>query len=102
MPDALDEARVRHIARLARLNLTEEEIHRTTGALAEILAYFAQLDEVDTENVQPMAHAMPITDVVRDDEPGPSFDPDRALQNAPQREQHFFRVPKVLDQGSGA
>ena len=102
MAQAIDEARVRRIARLARLNLSDEQIQRYTGQLEAILEYFQQLDRVDTEGVQPMAHALPMTDVVRDDEPGASFDSEKALQNAPQREQHFFRVPKVLDQGSGA
>ena len=51
---------------------------------------------------EPLAHPLPVTNVLREDEPGVPFDPERALQNAPQREGSFFKVPPVLDQGSGA
>jgi aspartyl-tRNA(Asn)/glutamyl-tRNA(Gln) amidotransferase subunit C len=58
----------------------------------------AQLNELDTSEVEPTAHALPVINVFREDSPGPSIDPGLALDNAPQREQTFFRVPKVLDQ----
>ncbi|MCK4343567.1 MAG: Asp-tRNA(Asn)/Glu-tRNA(Gln) amidotransferase subunit GatC, partial [Phycisphaerae bacterium] len=64
-------------------------------------AYFRILDPVDTEGVEPLAHALPVTNVLREDEPAGSLGSEKALANAPQREQGFFRVPKVLDQGSG-
>ena len=102
MPAAIDEAQVRHIARLARLSLGADEVRLFAGQLAGILDYVKQLETVDTEGVEPLAHALPVTDVVRADEPGDTFDPETALRNAPQREGHFFKVPPVLDQASGA
>ena len=98
----IDEAQVRHIAKLARLKLTEDEVQRFSGQLAEILAYFQQLDTVDTEGVEPLAHPMPITNVLREDEPHEPFDAQHALANAPQREGDFFKVPAVLDPSAGA
>lgn len=96
----LDDARVRHIARLARLRLTDAEVRLFAGQLTQILEYFQQIDGVDTAGVEPLAHPLPLTNVLRQDEPRPSFDADTALANAPQREQDFFRVPRVLDTGS--
>ena len=102
MASAIDEGQVRHIAKLARLSLSDDEVHQFAGQLGGILEYVRQLDAVDTTGVQPMAHPSPVTDVLRADEPGAAFDADRALENAPQREGRFFKVPPVLDQGSGA
>lgn len=96
----IDDARVRHIARLARLRLTDAEVRLFAGQLTQIIEYFQQIDGVDTAGVEPLAHPLPLTNVLRHDEPQPSFDADTALANAPQREQDFFRVPRVLDTGS--
>ena len=102
MPAAIDEAQVRHIARLARLSLSADEVRLFAGQLAGILDYVKQLDTVNTAGVEPLAHPLLVTDVVRADEPGSTLDPEIALRNAPQREGHFFKVPPVLDQTSGA
>lgn len=102
MAGAIDEAQVRHIAKLARLDLSEEEVRLFAGQLGDIVEYVKQLESVDTEGVEPMAHARPVTDVFRADVPGSSFNPEQALANAPQREGNFFKVPAVLDQGAGA
>ena len=99
---AIDAERVRRIAKLARLNLADEEVPRLARHLGEIVQYFDQLAEVDTTGVEPLAHPLPVCDVTRDDEPGDTLPADAALQNAPQRIEDFFKVPKVLDQGSGA
>jgi aspartyl-tRNA(Asn)/glutamyl-tRNA(Gln) amidotransferase subunit C len=101
MAAEIDETQVRHIARLARLNLTPREVVLFAGQLAEILDYFDQLQTVDTEGVEPMAHALPLKNVMRDDLPRPGLDVEAALANAPQREGPFFKVPPVLDQGGG-
>lgn len=101
MSTPIDEDLVRHIAKLSRLNLTAEEVHLFAGQLGDILGYVRQLEALDTDGVEPMAHPLPITDVLRDDVARPGFDNDTALQNAPQREGAFFRVPAVLD-GGGA
>jgi len=102
MADKVDEAQVRHIAHLARLNPSDEEVHLFSKQLSAILEYMTLLNEVDTGNVPPTAHALPIHNVFRDDKPVKAFDPDRALANAPQRDGNFFAVPKVLDSDSGA
>jgi len=100
MPPMLDEAAVRHVAHLARLEITVEEVRRYAEQLSTILGYVGQLDELNTQNVPPTAHPLPVCNVFREDEIRTAWDADRALANAPQRENGFFRVPKVLDQES--
>jgi len=102
MPGLIDEGQVRHIAKLARLKLSDDEVRLFAGQLGDILDHFRQLETVNTADVEPLAHPLSVTNVLREDEPGEPFDPNRALQNAPQREGSFFKVPPVLDQGSGA
>ena len=102
MAGNIDEAAVRHISHLARLNPTDEEVQLFSGQLSAILEYMDQLNEVDTTGVPPTAHALPVHNVFREDEPGVTLDPDQALSNAPQRDGDVFAVPKVLDQNSGA
>ncbi|NLE57480.1 MAG: Asp-tRNA(Asn)/Glu-tRNA(Gln) amidotransferase subunit GatC [Planctomycetes bacterium] len=100
MAHKIDEAQVRHIGHLSRLNPTDDEVRLFSGQLSAILEYVEQLDEVDTTDVPPTAHALPVHNVFRTDEPRRSLSPDQALANAPQREGSFFAVPKVLDQDS--
>ena len=102
MAYGIDEAQVRRIAKLARLNLSGEEVQLFAGQLGQILAYFQQLERVNTEGIEPLAHPFPVMNVQREDEPGATFDTEHALANAPQRHAAFFKVPAVLDQGSGA
>lgn len=102
MPAPIDAAEVRRVAKLARLNLRDEEVQLFATQLAAILEYVQQLNEVETRGVEPLAHALPVCDVRRDDDTaGPTLDTTAALANAPQREQSFFKVPAVLD-GGGA
>lgn len=100
MAQKIDESQVRHIALLARLNPTDDEVRQFSDQLSAILTYMDQLGEVDTADVQPTAHPLPISNVLRDDEPHACLSPDAALANAPQRDGHFFAVPKVLEQES--
>ena len=102
MEARITEAQVRHIAKLSRLNLADDEVQRMAAQLGDILGYIRQLEQIDTSGVEPLAHPLPITNVQREDEPLPGFDSDVSLANAPQRERDFFRVPAVLDQDSGA
>lgn len=88
---------VEHVALLGRLKLTEEERTRFTTQLNSILGYFEQLQQIDTEGVPAMSHAVAITNVLRADEPRPSLTPEEALQNAPDREGDYFRVPRVIE-----
>jgi len=98
MPQALDEQHVRHIAHLARLKLTDEEVRRFAGQLSTILEYVASLNELDTSAIPPTAHALPICNVLRDDVVQPSLPVEVSLANAPQSRNGFFQVPKVLAQ----
>ena len=99
MSDKLTEQQVRRVGRLARLNLNDEQVRRLTRELGAILEYVAQLEELDTSDVQPLAHCLPIQNVLRPDEVRPSLSNEQALQNAPQRDAPFFAVPKVLGDG---
>jgi len=101
MSEKLTENQVRQVAKLARLNLSEEEINTFTGQLGAILEYVAQLEELDTSQIEPLAHCLPVHNVFRADEVGVSLSNDEALANAPQRDGEFFAVPKVLGDASG-
>jgi len=95
---AIDKNTVRYVATLARLRLSEAEIDRMAGELSAIVSYVWQLNEVDTTNVPPTAHPLPVTNVFREDIIRPGVDAEEALRNAPEAHGDFFRVPKVLDQ----
>jgi aspartyl-tRNA(Asn)/glutamyl-tRNA(Gln) amidotransferase subunit C len=98
MAGRIDAEQVRHIGNLARLKLSDDEIARFGDQLSEILAYVEKLNELDTSDVAPSAHALPVSNVFRADVPGPTLSPSAALANAPARDGSFFAVPKVLDQ----
>jgi aspartyl-tRNA(Asn)/glutamyl-tRNA(Gln) amidotransferase subunit C len=88
---------VKRIARLARVGLSEGEVAHFQVQLSEILDYFQRLREVDTEKLPPTAHTLAMHNVMRDDEPRPSFDKEEVLANAPQREEDLFRVRAILE-----
>lgn len=88
---------VDHVAKLARLKLSESEAERYKEDLNSILDYVDTLKELDTENVQPMSHVLDIKNVWRDDEPDKNKDTESLLKNAPSREKDFFKVPKILE-----
>lgn len=94
---SLTKSEVEHVARLARLALTEAEKEEFTGQLNEILGFVEKLNEVDTSGIEPTAHAIPIHNVFRADEAKPSMDPEKVLANAPDRTGDFFKVPKILE-----
>jgi len=96
----IDESAVRHVAHLARLQLSDEEISRFAGQLSVILEYVAQLRSVDTRDVPPTAHPLSVHNVFREDEIVEPWPPELALHNAPAKQNDFFKVPKVLDQES--
>jgi aspartyl-tRNA(Asn)/glutamyl-tRNA(Gln) amidotransferase subunit C len=87
---------VRKVAQLARLQLPEEKITTYTGQLERILEYVAQLESVDTEGVPPTTRAVEVVNVTRDDVVVPTDVREQLLDEAPQREGDFFRVPKIL------
>ena len=96
MPGKIDEKLIRHVGVLSRIELTDEQVATFGRQLADIVAYMDKLQELDTEGVEPMAHAMDIHNVFAADEPAPSLPPEQALANAPEREGDFYKVPKVI------
>jgi aspartyl-tRNA(Asn)/glutamyl-tRNA(Gln) amidotransferase subunit C len=90
-------AEVEHVARLARLALSPEEVTTFTGQMDAILAYVDTLMELDTEGVVPTSHAVPVENAFREDQARPSIGVHAALANAPDRVEDFFRVPKVIE-----
>ncbi|SNB47663.1 Asp-tRNA(Asn)/Glu-tRNA(Gln) amidotransferase subunit GatC [Geobacter sp. DSM 9736] len=88
---------VEHVARLARLELAEEEKEIFTGQMDAILAYVEKLNELNTEGIVPTAHAVPVENAFRADRVHEAIGADNALANAPDRVEDFFRVPKVIE-----
>ena len=88
---------VRWVAKLARLQLSDLELETMTKQLAAIVDYVNQLQQVNTEGVEPLNHALPVHNVFRGDEPRPSLPVDAALANAPDRRGDFYGVPAVLE-----
>ena len=96
MGQRLSREDVLHVARLARLDLTDEEVDRYTDQLAAVLEHAADVEALDTSGVPPTAHPLPLENVLRADEVGPSLDRDEVLDQAPARESGRFRVPPIL------
>jgi len=102
MAEKIDQSQVRKVARLSRLELTEAEVEEFTGQLSAILDYVEKMNELDTDNVEPLAHCLPVSNVFREDCAEESLGTEKTLANAPQRDGEFFKVPKILDDSSGA
>jgi aspartyl-tRNA(Asn)/glutamyl-tRNA(Gln) amidotransferase subunit C len=93
---SLSRAQVEKVSLLARLRLTGDELDRMTAQLGQIVDYVQTLAEVDTSQVEPMAHAVERTNVFRDDVVAASLDREQALANAPHHDGQFYLVPAVL------
>jgi aspartyl-tRNA(Asn)/glutamyl-tRNA(Gln) amidotransferase subunit C len=93
----IDRKDVEHVARLARLALTEAELERMRVELAAILQYIEKLEAVDVEGVEPTSHAVPLVNVMREDEVEPSADREAMMRNAPDRSGEYFRVPRIIE-----
>jgi aspartyl-tRNA(Asn)/glutamyl-tRNA(Gln) amidotransferase subunit C len=87
---------VRKVADLARLEISDAELDTMARQLNAIVDYINQLQTVNTDGVEPLAHALDLHDVFRSDEPGQSLSEDEALANAPARKGNFYRVPAVF------
>jgi len=87
---------VAHLARLARIAMTDDELDRMAGQLDVILGSVARVQEVAAGDIPPTSHALPLTNVFRPDEPRPSLDAAAALSGAPEAEDGRFRVPQIL------
>ena len=92
----IDREQVRKVAHLARLELTESEEEQFTRELGGILDYIEQLQELDTENVPPTTRAIDVSNITRADQLEPYQDRDALLQNSPEQDGDYFRVPKIL------
>ncbi len=94
---ALTGDQVRWVAHLARLEFGPDELEVFTDQLSKIVDYVNQLQEINTDGVEPLSHALPIHNVFRPDELKPSLSANEALANAPDRKGDFYGVPAVLD-----
>lgn len=99
MPARISRDDVAHVARLARLGLTEAELEQFTGQLGAVLDHARDVEALDTAGVPPTAHPLPLRNVLRDDVPVPSLDRHEVLAQAPDSEDdRFFRVPRILEE----
>lgn len=96
MPGPITSDDVAHVARLARLTLSDDELETFTGQLASILEHAADVEALDLDDVEPTSHPYPLENVVRPDEVRPCLDRDEVLAEAPSAEEGMFRVPPVL------
>jgi aspartyl-tRNA(Asn)/glutamyl-tRNA(Gln) amidotransferase subunit C len=89
----IDREQVLHVAKLARLKLSDEEVERMSGELSAILEHVDNINELDLEGVEPTTHVVPLENVLREDVPRPSLPRERALEQAPDADESGFRVP---------
>ena len=87
---------VLHVAKLARLKLSDEELERFTTQLCDVLDYASEIDSLDTGGVEPTSHPYPLVNVLRKDEAAPTLSAEEALSQAPAAEEGQFRVPPIL------
>jgi aspartyl-tRNA(Asn)/glutamyl-tRNA(Gln) amidotransferase subunit C len=88
---------VEHVAKLARLELSEQEMEKLTNQLSGILTYVEKLNSLDTAGVEPTSHVLDIMNVMRDDVARPSLPQERALANAPDKAAGHYKVPKIIE-----
>ena len=96
MSDRITPDDVRHVAKLARLDVTDAEVDLFTGQLAAVLQHAEDVEALDVADVPPTAHPLPLENVFRDDRPRPGLDRDEVLAMAPAAEDGRFRVPRIL------
>ena len=93
---ALSEKDVQYVAKLARLEVTDQEVAKYTQQMANILEYVEQLNKLDTSNVEPLTHPLDVKNVFRKDELKPSLTQQEVLSNAPEPQSGHFKVPKIM------
>lgn len=96
---ALSESEVRHVAMLARLAVTDEQVQTLRSELNSILGHIDAIQQLDLDGVEPMTHAVPMVNEVREDVVRPSLDRERALMNAPASEDGAFVIPRIVGAG---
>ena len=94
---AIDQETVKYVAHLARIELQPNELEKLSRQLHSILELIDQLSRLNTEQVKPTSHILPISNVLREDLPDTCLTPDEALENAPSRKGNFFSVPKIIE-----
>jgi aspartyl-tRNA(Asn)/glutamyl-tRNA(Gln) amidotransferase subunit C len=92
-PEAVD-----HVAKLCRIHLSDEERKKFTEQLNQILTYMDKLNELNTEDVEPTSHVVPLKNVLRKDKLSPSLSSEKALANAPDRHGEYFKVPRIINE----
>jgi aspartyl-tRNA(Asn)/glutamyl-tRNA(Gln) amidotransferase subunit C len=97
----IDIEQVKQVAKLARLNLSEAEIAQFSTQMSDILQYVEKLNQLDTTNIEPLAHCLPVSNCLRDDVIKPSLGTEKTLANAPDSDGQFFIVPKILEESGG-
>jgi aspartyl-tRNA(Asn)/glutamyl-tRNA(Gln) amidotransferase subunit C len=100
MPERLSPEVVAHVAELARLDLTEDELSLFTSQLADVLEHAADVEALELDDVPPTLHPLPLVNVLREDEAGPCLDRDEVLAMAPDAEGGRFRVPRIMSEPS--
>ena len=96
MVERISREEVAHVARLAQLALSEDELDAFTSQLAAVLDHAADLEALNVDDVEPSTHPFPLKNVLRVDEPGEGFEIEEVLEGAPEVEEHQFRVPPIL------
>lgn len=94
----ISQADMENVANLSRLNIPEQDADEYIKELSEILDYIDNLQQINTDDIQPTTYALPMQNVFREDEVRPSLDREKALQNAPVKEDGYFKVPRVLEE----
>lgn len=89
---------VAHVAMLARIQLTDDELDRLAGQLDQIVGFVATVGEIATDDIPPMSHPLPLENVARPDEVRPGLTPEQALAGAPHAQAERFAVPRILDE----
>jgi len=98
----MDQNQVKKVAKLARLDLTDAETIEFSDQLSDILEYVQKMNELDTTDVEPLAHCLAVHNCLRPDSAKASLGTDVVLKNAPQQDEDFFKVPKILDDSSAS
>jgi len=94
---AIDKDTVKYVAHLARIELQDIELEKLSRQLHDILGFIDKLSVLDVSQVKPASHILPISNVLREDEPRTCLSPDKALENAPSKSGNFFSVPKIIE-----
>jgi len=94
---AITKETVEYVAHLSRIELEPQELEKISGQLSSIVDFIDKLRSVNTDNIAPTSHILPINNVLRQDQPGKALPAEKALENAPEKCDNFFIVPKVIE-----